>query len=158
MSLPERFDLSYVGADNERHRPVMIHRVIYGSIERFLGILIEHFAGKFPLWMAPVQVIVLPINDDLAAFGKELHQKFENAGLRSSIDLRSESLKKKIREAQLNQVPLIITAGEKEKETSTLSVRTLDGKVRYGIGMEKFLEAVKANIRERKLEVDGFGD
>jgi threonyl-tRNA synthetase len=158
MSLPERFDLSYVGADNERHRPVMIHRVIYGSIERFLGILIEHFAGKFPLWMAPVQVIVLPINDDLAAFGKELHQKFEEAGLRSSIDVRSESLKKKIREAQLNQVPLIITAGEKEKETNTLAVRTLDGKVRYGIGMETFLGAVKANIRERKLETDGFGD
>jgi threonyl-tRNA synthetase len=158
MSLPERFDLSYVGPDNERHRPVMIHRVIYGSIERFLGILIEHFAGKFPLWMAPVQVIVLPINDDLASFGKELHQKFEEVGLRSSIDVRSESLKKKIREAQLNQIPLIITAGEKEKETNTLSVRTLDGKVRYGIEMSTFLAIMKANIQDRTLELEGFAD
>jgi threonyl-tRNA synthetase len=120
--------------------------------------LLEHFAGKFPLWMAPVQVIVLPINDDLAPFGRELHQRFEDAGLRSSIDVRSESLKKKIREAQLNQIPLIITAGEKEKETNTISVRTLDGKVRYGIGMEKFLEIIKANIRERRLEMEGFAD
>jgi threonyl-tRNA synthetase len=136
----------------------MIHRVIYGSIERFLGILIEHFAGKFPLWMAPVQIIVLPINDDLAGFGKELHKKFEDAGLRSFIDVRSESLKKKIREAQLNQIPLIITAGEKEKETNTLSVRTLDGQVRYGIGMEKFIDIVKADIRDRKLALEGFGD
>jgi len=152
MSLPERFDLFYVGADNEKHRPVMIHRVIYGSIERFLGILIEHFAGKFPLWLAPVQVVVLPINDELAPFAKELHLRLEESGLRSSVDTRSESLNKKVREAQLSQIPLIITAGEKERQNATLSVRTLDGKVRYGIPMETFMEKVGVHIRERRIE------
>ncbi len=152
MSLPERFDLSYVGADNEKHRPVMIHRVIYGSIERFLGILIEHFAGKFPLWLAPVQVVVLPINDELASFATELHQRFEEAGMRSSVDTRSESLNKKVREAQLSQIPLIITAGEKERQNGTLSVRTLDGKVRHGVPMGEFIEKVGTHIRDRRIE------
>ncbi|MDA8403417.1 MAG: threonine--tRNA ligase [Desulfobacteraceae bacterium] len=158
MSLPERFDLSYVGADNDKHRPVMIHRVIYGSIERFLGILVEHFSGKFPLWLAPVQVVVLPINDDLAPFARELHELFETAGLRSSVDDRSESLKKKIREAQLSQIPLIVTAGEKERDQNTLSVRTLDGKVRFGVGIETFIKDVRENIKARKLALDIFSD
>ena len=158
MSLPERFDLSYVGADNDRHRPVMIHRVIYGSIERFLGILIEHFAGKFPLWLAPVQVVILPINDDLAPFAAELHRTFEAAGLRSAVDDRTESLKKKVREAQLSQIPLIITAGEKERENNTLSVRTLDGKVRFGIAADEFIRAAQENIKARKLELDLFAE
>ncbi len=156
MSLPERFDLSYVGPDNEKHRPVMIHRVIYGSIERFLGILIEHFAGKFPLWLAPVQVSVLPLNDDLAPFARELCAWLEQAGIRSRVDERSESLKKKVRTAQLSQIPLIITAGDKEREAGTLSVRTLDGKVRYGISKERFLETVLAHIRQRNLDLNVF--
>ncbi len=158
MSLPERFDLSYVGADNDKHRPVMIHRVIYGSIERFLGILIEHFAGKFPLWLAPVQVVILPINDDLAPFAQELKQTFEKAGIRSSVDDRTESLKKKVREAQLNQIPLIITAGEKERENNTLSVRTLDGKVRFGVSIEDFIKSAQKNIKDRNLELEMFKD
>lgn len=157
MSLPERFDLSYIGEDNDKHRPVMIHRVIYGSIERFLGILIEHFTGKFPLWMAPVQLIILPINDDLAPFAEQLHQIFEQAGLRSAVDGRTESLKKKVREAQLNQIPLIITAGEKEKQANTLSVRTLDGNVRFGVAIEPFIKDVQKNIKARKLDLDIFG-
>ncbi len=154
MSLPERFDLSYVGADNEKHRPVMIHRVIYGSIERFLGILIEHFAGKFPLWLAPVQAVVLPLNDDLAPFAREIYAWLEQAGIRSGVDERSESLNKKVRTAQLNQIPLIITVGDKEKQAGTLSVRTLDGKVRYGIAKERFLETVLSHIRQRKPDSD----
>lgn len=157
MSLPERFDLSYIGEDNDKHRPVMIHRVIYGSVERFLGILIEHFTGKFPLWMAPVQLIILPINDDLAPFAEQLHQIFEQAGLRSAVDGRTESLKKKVREAQLNQIPLIITAGEKEKQANTLSVRTLDGNVRFGVAIEPFIKDVQKNIKARKLDLDIFG-
>jgi threonyl-tRNA synthetase len=158
MSLPERFDLSYIGADNDKHRPVMIHRVIYGSIERFLGILIEHFAGKFPLWLAPVQVVILPINDDLEPFAEELHRAFEKAGLRSSVDGRTESLKKKVREAQLNQIPLIITAGEKERENNTLSVRTLDGKVRFGVSVDDFIKSAQVNIQKRNLEMDMFDE
>ncbi len=158
MSLPERFDLSYIGADNDKHRPVMIHRVIFGSIERFLGILIEHFVGKFPLWMAPVQVVILPINDDLAPFAEELHRTFEKAGLRSSVDDRTESLKKKVREAQLNQIPLIVTVGEKERVNGTLSVRTLDGKVRFGVEIDAFIKDALENIKARKLELDLFDD
>ncbi|MDF1592729.1 MAG: threonine--tRNA ligase [Desulfobacterales bacterium] len=150
MSLPERFDLSYIGADNEKHRPVMIHRVICGSIERFLGILIEHFAGKFPLWMSPVQVAVLAINDEMAAHAHEISAALQEAGLRTEVDSRTESLNKKIREAQLNQIPLILTIGAKEKESGTLSVRTLDGNVQFGISQNEFLDAVLAHIREKK--------
>jgi threonyl-tRNA synthetase len=158
MNMPERFDLSYVGKDNEKHRPIMIHRVVYGSIERFFGILVEHFAGKFPLWLAPVQVIVLPINDDLVSYAGEIRRKLENAGLRSELDNRTESLNKKIREAQLQQIPLILTIGAKEKESGNLAVRTLDGKVRYGISCEVFLDKVRSHARERRLDFDIFGD
>lgn len=154
MSLPERFDLSYIGADNEKHRPVMIHRVIYGSIERFLGILIEHFAGKFPLWMSPQQAAILAINDELITYADRVKQMLENAGLRAQVDTRTESLNKKIREAQLNNIPLILTVGAKEKEAGTLSVRTLDGKVRYGMAPEEFLRKVRAHIEKRALDLN----
>jgi threonyl-tRNA synthetase len=156
MSLPERFDLSYIGADNKTHRPIMIHRVVYGSIERFLGILIEHFAGKFPLWMAPVQATLLPINDDLAPFAKDVSEKLDASGIRVSVDDRTESLNRKIREAQLANIPLILTLGNKEKEAGTLSVRTLDGTVRYGISLEKFISDVTTHSAARKIEMDLF--
>ena len=152
MALPERFDLTYKGKDNKKHRPIMIHRVVFGSIERFFGILVEHFAGKFPLWLAPVQTIILPINDDLVSYSKEIQSLFENQGIRCEVDIRTESLKKKIRNAQINYIPLIITIGEKEKNTSTLSVRTLDGKVRMGISLEEFLNPVLKHIKQRKLD------
>ncbi|MBI9087778.1 MAG: threonine--tRNA ligase [Desulfobacterium sp.] len=152
MALPERFDLTYKGADNEKHRPVMIHRVIYGSIERFFGILVEHFAGKFPLWLAPVQAVILPINDDLTDHAEAVKADLEAQGIRCEVDTRTESLKKKIREAQVNYVPLIITIGEKERASATLSVRTLDGKVRMGLNMDDFITPVLANIKARTLE------
>jgi threonyl-tRNA synthetase len=154
MSLPERFDLSYIGADNNRHRPVMIHRVIFGSIERFFGILVEHFAGKFPLWLAPVQAVVLPINDDLVPAARTLVDALETIGLRTDIDLRSESLNKKVREAQIANVPLILTFGAKEKESGVVSVRTLDGQVRQGVPMAQFQEKVLENIRARRMTMD----
>lgn len=156
MSLPERFDLSYIGKDNEKHRPIMIHRVIYGSIERFFGILVEHFAGKFPLWLSPAQVAVLPINDELVSYANSIKTEFEGHGLRTEIDSRTESLNKKIRDAQLNKIPLILTIGGKEKEAGTLSVRTLDGNVKFGVSHEDFLNRVLANIRGRELELDIF--
>ena len=149
MSLPERFDLVYTGKDNEKHRPIMIHRVIYGSIERFFGILIEHFAGKFPLWIAPVQIGILPINDDIVPYAESLKHIFENSGLRVEVDSRTESLNKKIRDAQINKVPLILAVGNKEKDTGTLSVRTLDGKVRFGLSHEEFLNRALENISKR---------
>jgi threonyl-tRNA synthetase len=157
MSLPERFNLHFVDKDNERKRPIMIHRVIYGSIERFLGILVEHFAGRFPLWMAPVQGILLPMNDDLVAYAEAVQTRFEAAGLRTEMDSRTESLNRKVREAQLNQIPLTLTIGPKEKEGGTLAVRTLDGKVVYGVSPERFIDAVRDNAQRRALDFEGFG-
>ncbi len=153
MALPERFDLSYIDENNEKRRPLMIHRVIYGSIERFLGILVEHYAGKFPLWMAPTQAVVLPINDDLTPYAYEVTHTLKKAGLRVDVDARSESLNKKIRDAQMNKIPLILTIGAKEREAKTFSVRTLDGKVRYGIDQHEFLNKVLEDIRERRNEI-----
>ena len=157
MSLPERFDLTYVDRDNQRRRPIMIHRTVLGSIERFFGILIEHFAGKYPLWLAPVQAVVLPINDDLAAYAGEVRDDLMAAGLRVELDDRAESLNKKVRESQLRQIPLILTIGAKEQAAGTLSVRTLDGKVRYGVTRETFLDTAREHIRERKLGLTVFG-
>jgi threonyl-tRNA synthetase len=156
MALPERFNLTYIGKDNERHRPLMIHRTVFGSIERFLGILIEHFAGKLPLWLSPVQAEILPINDDLITYANEVKFVLEKADLRVEVDDRAESLNKKIREAQLNQIPLILTVGGKEKESGTLAVRTLDGHVKYGVPHEQFLNTVGEHIRNRELAPDLF--
>ena len=157
MSLPERFDLSYVGEDNEKHRPVMIHRVVYGSIERFFGILVEHYAGRFPLWLAPVQAVILPINDDLVPYAKEVAASFAAAGVRTRVDDRTESLNRKVRESQLLQVPLIVTVGGKEKDAGTLAVRTLDGAVRHGVDRDGFIRAVRENIAGRQKDLVGLG-
>ncbi|MBW2246916.1 MAG: threonine--tRNA ligase [Deltaproteobacteria bacterium] len=156
MSLPERFNLSYIDKNNEKRRPIMIHRVIYGSIERFFGILIEHFAGKFPLWMAPVQTVVLPINDDLVTYANDIKIKLEKAGVRTEVDHRTESLNKKVRDAQLTNIPLILTIGNKEKESGSLSVRTLDGNVRYGVSHEEFLTRILSHINKRNLDLEIF--
>jgi threonyl-tRNA synthetase len=158
MALPDRFSLSYIDKDNQKKRPLMIHRTIFGSIERFLGILIEHFAGKFPLWMAPTQVYLLAINDELVSYANEVKIALERSGLRAVVDSRTESLNKKIRDAQLNQIPLMLTIGNKEKESETLSVRTLDGSVQHGIRQENFLTRVLSQINERRLELDIFKD
>jgi threonyl-tRNA synthetase len=157
MSLPERFNLYYIDTDNEKHRPIMIHRTVFGSIERFLGILIEHFAGKFPLWMAPIQAVILPINDDLVPYSNEVQDILKSAGLRVEVDSRTESLNKKVREAQLQYIPLILTIGGKEKEAGTLSVRTLDGNVKYGVSHQAFLDTVLAHIRNQELSLVLFG-
>ena len=156
MSLPERFNLFYIDKDNEKRRPIMIHRTVYGSVERFFGILTEHFAGKFPLWMAPIQAVVLAINDELVPHANELKTSLENAGLRVEVDSRTESLNKKVRDAQLNKIPLILTYGEKEKASGKISVRTLDGKVRFGISHDEFLTKVLQNTRDRELDLPNF--
>ena len=123
MQMPQRFDITYVGSDNEKHRPVMIHRVIFGSIERFIGILIEHFAGKFPLWLAPVQVKLLTVTDKFSDYALDITKKFEEAGLRSEADVRSEKIGYKLREARNERTPYICIIGEKEVEAGILTVR-----------------------------------
>lgn len=123
MQLPERFELEYTGADGEKHRPVMIHRVVLGSIERFIGVITEHFAGAFPLWLAPVQVKILPIADRHHGYAKEVCAKLEAMGLRVEVDERSEKIGYKIREAQLHKIPYMLLVGDKEIEDGTVSVR-----------------------------------
>ncbi|MEG1910172.1 MAG: threonine--tRNA ligase [Bacteroidales bacterium] len=122
-NLPERFDLEYVGADNQKHRPIMIHRAPFGSMERFVAVLIEHTGGKFPLWLTPEQFIILPISDKYAAYANKLKETLEAADLRGSIDDRSEKTGKKIRDAELNKIPYMLIVGEKEEAEATISVR-----------------------------------
>lgn len=124
FQLPMRFEAEYIGADGERHRPIMIHRVVFGSIERFIGILIEHYAGKFPLWLAPVQVKVLPISDKYIDYAKKVAEILKNASVRCETDLRAEKIGYKIRSAQLEKVPYMLVVGQKEEENKTVSVRS----------------------------------
>ena len=124
MQMPQRFDLTYVGSDNKKHRPVMIHRVIFGSIERFIGILIEHFAGKFPLWLAPVQVKVLTVAETFTDYAEDVSYKLEEAGLRVETDFRNEKIGYKIREARNQRVNYILIIGEREEEANTVTVRS----------------------------------
>lgn len=126
FQLPARFGAEYIGADGLKHQPIMIHRVIYGSLERFIGILIEHYAGKFPVWLAPVQAKILSVSDKYRDYGMEILQKCRKAGIRAEIDMRDEKLGYKIREAQMEKVPFMIIVGEKEQSSGTLSVRLRD--------------------------------
>jgi threonyl-tRNA synthetase len=124
LQMPQRFDLTYVGSDGEKHRPIMIHRVIFGSIERFIGILIEHTAGKFPLWIAPVQVKLLTVTEGLSDYAYEVKKKCEDAGLRVEVDIRNEKIGYKLREARNQRISYICVIGEREEEDNTLSVRS----------------------------------
>ena len=124
FQMPERFDLTYIGEDGEKHRPVMLHRVIFGSIERFIGVLIENYAGAFPTWLAPVQVKVLPIADSHKEYAEKVKEELENVGIRVEIDERNEKIGYKIREAQLEKVPYMLVLGDKEKEANSVGVRS----------------------------------
>mgnify|MGYP001625115935 FL=1 len=123
MQLPERFELEYVGEDGEKHRPVMIHRVVLGSIERFIGVITEHFAGAFPTWLSPVQVKVLPVTDRAAEYADQVASKLDNMGFRVEVDHRNEKIGKKIREAQLEKVPYMLVVGDRDMENGTVSPR-----------------------------------
>ena len=127
FQMPERFDLEYVGEDGEKHRPVMIHRALLGSIERFIGVITEHFAGAFPAWLAPVQVKVLPVTDRAEAYAKEVSAKLDAAGFRVEVDERNEKIGKKIREATLEKIPFMLVVGDRDMEAGTVSVRTRTG-------------------------------
>ena len=127
FQMPQRFNLEYIGADGEKHRPIMIHRVAFGSVERFIGILIEHFAGAFPTWLAPVQVKVLPISEKYEEYAKSVKAQLDEAGIRAEIDLRSEKIGYKIREAQTQKIPYMLVVGDRDMEAGTVSVRTRAG-------------------------------
>ena len=127
MQLPERFELEYIGPDGEKHRPVMIHRVVFGSIERFIGVLTEHFAGAYPLWLSPVQVKVLPVTDRAADYADRVREKLEQGGFRAETDSRSEKLGYKIREAQSMKIPYMVIVGDQDMANQTVSVRHRSG-------------------------------
>ena len=146
FTLPERFDLTYVGADGERHRPVMIHRVILGALERFLGILIEHYGGAFPLWLAPVQMVVLPITERQHAYGEEVYHLIKEKNLRVEKDFRNEKLGFRIREAQLKKIPYMLVIGDREVENRGVSPRTREGNDLKFMSLENFLNNLKAEI------------
>ena len=145
--MPERFDLKYVGVDNAEHRPVVIHRAIFGSFERFIALLIEHYAGAFPLWFSPVQVVVLPIADRHADYARSVRDRLAAAGLRAELDERQEKIGYKIREAQLQKIPYMLVTGDRESAESTVAVRSRSG----GDLGAKTLEAF---IADALLEVD----
>ncbi len=151
MSLPQRFELEYTSSDGERHRPVMLHRAIFGSIERFMGILIEHFAGKFPLWMSPLQARILTVADRHEPYAHELKQTLKNHGIRVDVDASGESVSKKVRNAQLSQINYILTVGDKEMEHKTINLRTRDNVVHGEIDLDAFLIALKKENDERSL-------
>ena len=151
FQLPQRFELEYIGADGEKHRPIMIHRVVFGSIERFIGILIEHFAGAFPTWLAPVQVKILPISDKYADYSKEVLDKLTEAGIRAEMDTRSEKIGYKIREAQTQKIPYMLVVGQKEEEEKTVSVRSRFAGDEGASSVESFIESIQKEIEEKNL-------
>jgi threonyl-tRNA synthetase len=151
FQMPERFDMNYIAADNEEHRPIMIHRTIFGSLERFFGILIEHFAGAFPTWLAPTQVMTLPIADRHIPEVAKVKQQLEEAGLRVEIDGRSKKVNYKIREAQLKKIPYMIIMGDNEIEQGKVSLRLRNGKEIQGLEVEKFIEMVKGEVASYSL-------
>ncbi|MBR3050978.1 MAG: threonine--tRNA ligase [Selenomonadaceae bacterium] len=149
MLLPEKFDLNYIGEDGNKHRPIMVHRVVYGSIERFIGILIENYAGAFPVWLAPVQIKLLPITDNHLAYAKKLADKFFALHLRAEIDDRNEKINKKIRDAQVKKIPYTIVLGDKEVETSVLPIRKYSTKDSVSRSVDEFIAYVQEKISTR---------
>ena len=157
FQLPQRFELEYIGADGEKHRPIMIHRVVFGSIERFIGILIEHFAGAFPTWLAPVQVRVLPISDKYMDYAKKVEAQLDEAGIRVDVDTRSEKIGYKIREARKARIPYMLVVGEKEEAEGKVSVRSrfLGDEGQKDLG--EFIAAIQEEIQNkvnRKVETE----
>ena len=151
FQLPERFELEYVGADGAKHRPIMIHRVVFGSIERFIGILTEHFAGAFPTWLAPVQVTLLPIADRHCDYLKAVENKLEERGIRCEIDDRSEKIGFKIRSAQMEKIPYMLVAGDKDIENGTVSVRSRKEGEQGAMSVDEFADMIEKEIKSKAL-------
>ena len=149
FQMPERFDLTYIDKDNEKKRPVMVHRTILGSMERFMGILIEHYAGKFPVWLAPVQATILPISDKFNDYAYEVKKTMEDKGIRVEVDDRAEKIGYKIREAQMQKIPYSLIVGEKEVEERLLSIRKRDDGDMGQMGIDAFLEKIVQEIEDK---------
>ncbi len=150
FQMPERFDLTYVGEDGQKHRPIMIHRVIFGSIERFIGILTEHYAGAFPLWLAPQQVVILPISEAFQANAEKIEEDLQAVNIRASVDKRNEKIGYKIRQAQLKKIPYMLVVGEKEVSSNTVSVRSRKNGDLGSMSLAEFISTLKEEIENKK--------
>ena len=148
--LPERFDMAYIGEDGQEHRPYMIHRALFGSMERFMGVLIEHFAGAFPVWLAPIQATLIPIADRHFEYAEKVAAQLREAGVRVDVDQRSERMNAKIRDAQLQKIPYMLVVGDREAEAEQVAVRLRSGEDLGALSVETFLERVKAEVLDHK--------
>ena len=148
--MPEKFDLTYIGPDGEKHRPAMIHRVIFGSIERFIGILTEHFAGAFPTWIAPIQAKIMPITDNHHEYAEKIYGMYREKGIRAEIDYRNEKIGYKIREAQLQKIPYMLIIGDQELRNNTVAVRSRGEGDQGVMNAELFLEQILDEIKNKK--------
>ena len=151
FNLPKRFDLEYISSNNERLQPVMIHRAIFGSFERFFGILIEHYAGAFPLWLSPVQLRLLSVSDDQIEYTKNLEKKFRAAGIRVEIDIRNEKLGLKIRESEISKTPYIAIIGKSEMDSQSLNVRQYGGNQLGEFKVTDFIDSLKSQLSGRAI-------
>ncbi len=149
--MPERFDMNFIGVDNQAHRPYMIHRALLGSIERFFGMLIEHYAGAFPVWLAPVQAKVVSITDKQLDYAKSVRDKLLAAGIRAELDARSEKIGFKIREAALEKVPYILVVGDKEVQQNAVAVRERGGKDLGVMPLDEFVSSIQKTHSEKKV-------
>jgi threonyl-tRNA synthetase len=151
FSMPERFGLTYVGADGQKHTPVMIHRAVYGSLERFLGIIIEHFAGAFPLWLAPVQMLVIPVSEKFDAYARQVHAALLDRGIRAEADLSGDRVGYKIRAASLQKLPFVIVVGQKEEENGSINVRSRDDGELGEMSLDAFFARIAADLEPKRL-------
>ncbi len=150
FQLPQRFQAEYTGSDGEKHRPIMIHRVVFGSVERFIGILIEHYAGKFPVWLSPVQVKILPISEKNSVYSNRIYEALRDSGIRCELDERPEKISYRIREAQMEKVPYMLITGTKEETDGTVSIRSRENGENRVLPLEKFIEELLSEIREKR--------
>ncbi|HBC96357.1 MAG TPA: threonine--tRNA ligase, partial [Clostridium sp.] len=153
FQMPEKFDLTYIGADGEKHRPVMVHRTVFGSIERFIGILIEHYAGAFPAWLAPVQVEVMDITDDQKDYADKIIKELKDEDIRVEADLRNEKIGYKIREAQMQKVPYMIILGDREVKEKGISVRSRKNGDLGSMSLDDFIAKLKEEISQKVSDV-----
>ncbi len=152
FTLPRRFELEYIAEDGKKHRPLMVHRALFGSVERFFGILIEHYAGAFPVWLAPVQAAILPITDKQLSYAHEVEEKLKAAGVRVTVDDRNEKVNLKIREAQLQKVPYMLVIGGREAEAGQVAVRHRKRGDLGPTSVEEFLRSITAEIASKTTE------
>src|SRR5438045_6828311 len=155
FNLPERFELEYVAEDGTRKQPLMVHRALFGSMERFFGTLIEHYAGAFPVWLSPVQVAVIPISEKHTEYGQKVTQQLKDAGIRVELDARNEKMNAKVRERTMQKVPFLLVVGEKEAETGTVNVRVRGKQQPEGtVPVSQFVDRVKKLIAEKTVPLD----